>query len=235
MSSSTRHPKALHMQRNACQTRKSKKSGLKAILKDNALSILMVGLFLTFWGAQSVSGYLVYEDEAARSKQPRLTYSQYLRSAHFWEATSENWESEFFQMASLVVLTVFFKQKGSIEADSDEGGESGKGSAVKKRTKAEQLSKPLRILYENSLGIALTALFLGAFAAHAASSYMQHCQELIALGKHAPAFSEFMRSPELWFESTQNWQSEFLAVASLTILSIFLRQKNSAESKSVDC
>ena len=234
MSSATpyRHPKALHMRRCAGGA-KHGSATMVGFLKDNALSLLMVALFLIFWGAQSYTGYLVYEDDAARTRQPRLSYASYLRSAHFWEATFENWESEFFQMGSLVVLTVFFKQKGSIESDD----EDEKKSSRQKRTKSAGRfrSKPMRILYENSLGIALMSLFFFCFAGHAMSSYAQHSQELAALGRHVPAFIEFMRSPELWFESTQNWQSEFLAVASLTILSIFLRQKNSAESKSVDC
>ncbi|MFN8655239.1 MAG: DUF6766 family protein [Candidatus Obscuribacterales bacterium] len=232
MSSATpyRHPKALHM-RHGVGGPNRRSATIRGFLKDNALSLLMVTLFLMFWGAQSYTGYLVYEDDSARTRQPHLSYIQYLRSAHFWEATAENWESEFFQMGSLVVLTVFFKQKGSIESDDDDE----KTSSKKKRTKSSHIrSKLLRILYENSLGIALLSLFAGCFAGHAASSYAEHSQELAALGQHVPTFMEFMRSPELWFESTQNWQSEFLAVASLTILSIFLRQKNSAESKTVD-
>lgn len=205
------------------QRNRPKRRTFKSWLRDNALSIVTISIFLLSWLGQSITGNFVYNDDAKLHGQRQLNYFEYLTSAHFWEATSENWESEFLQLSAMVVLTIFLRQKGSAES--------------KKRLKLpnERPRRPLgRWLYENSLGLALFTIFVACFTAHVVSSYYHNKAEQIAQGEAPTSPAEFIVSSQLWFESFQNWQSEFLAVASLTMLTIFLRQKGSAESKEVN-
>jgi hypothetical protein len=88
-------------------------------------------------------------------------------------------------------------------------------------------------LYEHSLTIALLLLFAASFALHAMGGAREFSQEELAHGGQAVSTLEFMRTARFWFESFQNWQSEFLAVAALAVLSVFLRQRGSPESKPV--
>lgn len=192
-------------------------------LRDNALSIVTISIFLLCWLGQSITGSSVYNDEARLHGQRQLDYATYLASPHFWEATAENWESEFLQLSAMVVLTIFLTQKGSAESKK-------KLDIPDKRPR-----RPFgKWLYENSLGIVLFSIFVACFAAHAVSSYYQNKAEQIAHGEAPAPPAKYMVSSQLWFESFQNWQSEFLAVGSLTILTIFLRQQGSAESKEVN-
>jgi hypothetical protein len=160
-----------------------------------------------------------------------VSYPEYLRTSHFAEATFENWESEFLQMGAYVLLTALLFQRGSAESnDPDEPQKSG--SAVSQRD--ERPRGLARILYENSLGLAFVAIFLASFLLHAVSGAEMHNEEQIQHGLPTVTVAEFVRSSQFWFESFQNWQSEFLAILSMVVLSIFLRQKGSPESKDVD-
>jgi hypothetical protein len=207
-------------------TKKKKHRTAQSWWHNNSLSVVVLVIFLLSWVGQSIAGNLVYNDQAKEHHQPQLNYIQYLGSSHFWEATAENWESEFLQLSAMVVLTIFLKQKGSAESNDEE--------ALKDTPPIMRKHPVTRWLYENSLGLALFFIFLGCFAGHAYSSCLENNAEAVAHGEPEESFSEFLLSPELWFESFQNWQSEFLAVGSLTVLSIFLRQKGSAESKDMD-
>ena len=89
------------------------------------------------------------------------------------------------------------------------------------------------ILYENSLTIAMFALFFASFALHAATGAGEYSQEQVAHGREAVSVLGYLRTSRFWFESLQNWQSEFLAVGTLIVFSIFLRQRGSPESKPV--
>jgi hypothetical protein len=206
---------------------KAGKRSFGTLIKDNALSIVTVTIFLLCWIGQSVAGNFVYNDEAKSHGEPTLNYVQYVASPHFWSATAENWESEFLQLSAMVLLTIFLKQKGSAESKSEKDFHEDSPPVVRK-------NKVLRVLYENSLGIALFLLFLGSFSGHVASSYFENSAEQQNHGQGKMEFAQFVRSPQLWFESLQNWQSEFLAVSTLAILSIWLRQKGSAESKNME-
>src|ERR671911_2919157 len=89
---------------------------MRRVLRDNGLSIVLLSLFLLFWLGQSVAGHREYNSEQQEHNQPQAGYLSYLGSSHFWEATAENWESEFFQMFFYVFLTAVLFQKGSAES-----------------------------------------------------------------------------------------------------------------------
>ncbi len=211
---------------------------MKSFFRNNGLSIVLIGLFLIFWAAQVVVGRLEYNDERSERGLPEMVLGEYLRSSHFWEATGENWESEFLQMTGYVFLTVFLFQKGSSESkDPDEESPQDKDP----RTERDKPGAPWPVrhggwvlkLYENSLGLAFALLFFAAVAIHAGGGARLYNEEQIAKGQETVSFGGYLKTSRFWFESFQNWQSEFLAIGSMVLLSIFLRQRGSPESKPV--
>ncbi len=207
---------------------------MRLFLRNNGLSIVLCSLFLLFWVAQALTGHLEYNEDRNDRKLPPLTLLEYLHSSHFWEATGENWESEFLQMGAYVFLTVFLFQKGSSESkDPDQEKETQKG--LVQRGNSEKRIRDWRLrLYENSLTLVFICLFFGAVAIHAAGGVQLYNEEQLALGKETTSFFGYLQTTQFWFQSFQNWQSEFLAMAAMVLLSIFLRQRGSPESKPVD-
>jgi hypothetical protein len=212
---------------------------MRRVLRENGLSIVLVLLFLVFWLGQSVAGHREHNNEQREHQQPEVAYLSYLGSDHFWEATAENWESEFFQMFGYVILTAFLYQKGSSE--SKKLGEPEPVDRDPRRSKRRNAPWPVRRgglalkLYENSLSLAFLLFFLVSLAAHAASGAGEYNEEQAAHGQpeHLSVL-QYAGTSRFWFESFQNWQSEFLAIAAMVIFSIFLRQRGSPESKPVD-
>ena len=206
--------------------------------RENGLSIVVFGLFLLFLVAQSVAGPRVEIAESREHGDEPPSYGEYLTSGGFVEATFENWESEFLQMAAYVVLTVRLRQKGSSESKKLEGREKVDADPRRVRDK-ENAPWPVRrggfalTLYENSLGIAFALLFLVSFVAHGLGGAADYSQEQLLHGGAPVSTLEYLATSRFWFESFQNWQSEFLAVGSIVVLSIFLRQRGSPESKPV--
>lgn len=155
--------------------------------------------------------------------------------ATFWSATFENWESEFLQMGVYVLLTVWLRQKGSAESrPMDKSEEDNEPTPEHLQPRAWRKGGVVRWLYANSLSIAFLLLFLASFTGHLFGSWRKSIGD--ALMHHQPVkdLGQYAMDPSFWFESFQNWQSEFLAVLSLIVLSVFLRQKDSPQSKKVD-
>jgi uncharacterized protein (DUF486 family) len=210
---------------------------MRRVLRDNGLSITMFALFVVFLAAQSVAGWKANNSDNQLHRQPLETYTEYLASGAFVEATFENWESEFLQMGAYVLLTAWLIQKGSPESKKPDGDESD----ADPRSQSDDPEAPgpvkrgglVLTLYEYSLTIALFALFLLSFVLHALGGHAEFNQQQLQHGQAAVSLWSFVTSAQFWFQSMQNWQSEFLAVAALIVLSIFLRQRGSPESKPV--
>lgn len=201
----------------------------------NSLTIVFMVLFIISIVGQAITGWKEHNEYLTEKGQPESAFSNYLTSGHFLQATFENWESEFLQMALFVVLTIWLRQKGSSESKPLEGDETDK------RTKAKANSPwPVKKggiiakLYENSLSIALFLLFILSFLLHWYGSVKQYNLEQVLENKPSVNPIEYLGMPTFWFESFQNWQSEFLSVAAIVFLSIYLRQKGSAQSKPVN-
>ena len=212
---------------------------MRRALRENGLSIVLLSLFLVFWVGQSVAGHREYNSEQQEHDQPEVGYLSYLGSAHFWEATAENWESEFFQMFGYVILTAFLFQKGSSE--SKKLDEPEPVDRDPRQSKRKNVPGPVRRggfvlkLYENSLSLAFLMFFLTSIMMHAASGARVYNEEQLEHGQPEQlGVLQYAGTSRFWFESFQNWQSEFLAIAAMVILSIFLRQRGSPESKPVD-
>ncbi|MGB4775512.1 MAG: DUF6766 family protein [Daejeonella sp.] len=213
-----------------------KNQAKRSFLYRNGLSIVFLGLFFIFLIGQALTGWKEHNHELLDENAGQIDLSTYLRSGHFIQATFENWESEFLQMCMYVFLTVSLRQIGS--AESKKLDEEEKVDREPKPHKAAPW--PVRKggwilkIYKNSLSFVFLLLFLISFALHAMGSCKDHNIEQRIKNKPEVTLSEYLFSSRLWFESFQNWQSEFLSVASIVILSIYLRQKGSPESKPVD-
>jgi hypothetical protein len=211
---------------------------MRKVWRENGLSIVLAVLFLAFLVAQSLAGHRVEVEESQDHGERPPSYGEYLTSGGFVEATFENWESEFLQMAAYVVFTIRLRQKGSAESKKLEGKEKVDADPRNAKDK-ENAPWPVRrgglvlTLYEHSLGIAFALLFLLSFIAHALGGAADYSQEQLLHGGAPVSTVDYLGTSRFWFESFQNWQSEFLAVLSIVVLSIFLRQRGSPESKPV--
>jgi hypothetical protein len=162
-------------------------------------------------------------------------YVEYFRSAHFEEATMENWESEFLQMFVFVLATAFLYQKGSAESKDPRKHHEHKTKRVVTPDSPWPARKGgwvLRI-YEHSLSLAFFILFAIALIFHARGGHRLYNEERVGAGQPPVTLRAYVTSSRFWFESFQNWQSEFLAIGSMVLLSIWLRETNSPESKNV--
>ncbi len=202
-------------------------------VKRNGLSLVLLGLTLLFMVGQALSGHLAYNEELRQQGLAPLMFWEYLRSGHFVGALFENWESEFLQMGMYVLLTVKLRQWGSAESrplPPDEEEETIAPGPTPWPVRACGLWLKL---YEHSLALAFGLLFLVSFVLHALGSWRHALAERAMQRLPALSFLEHLASAQFWFESMQNWQSEFLAVFSLVVLTIWLRQKDSPQSKPV--
>jgi hypothetical protein len=198
----------------------------------------MLALFAVFLTGQALTGNAEYNEDQEEHSEPPIGLVQYLSTGHFVEATFENWESEFLQMASYVFLTAFLFQRGSSES-KDPDKPQPQDEDARKHSRNKSAPRPVKVggvvlvLYENSLFLAFVALFVLSFTLHALGGAQEYSQEQLAHGGSAVTVLGYLGTSRFWFESFQNWQSEFLAVASIVVLSIFLRQRGSPESKPV--
>jgi len=205
--------------------------------KDNGLTVALMLLFLGSLVGQWLTGVNFENEELVRHGEEPMSAIAFLSDPQFLSTVFENWESEFLQMATYVVLTGFLIQRGSAESkDPDQpprDGDLTRKSRNPDAPAALRMSAPIRWLYAHSLGIALLILFIASFLLHLRYSTGLSAEESTQHGVSPPTYFEHLTSARFWFESFQNWQSEFLSTAVLVVLSIWLRHKDSPESKAV--
>lgn len=205
--------------------------------KNNALSIAALALFFLSFVGHALTGWSVANDEAKQHGAAALSFLGYLVSGDFAESVFENWESEFLQMGLFVVLTKFLRQKGSSESKDfgpqrvdddprDARGEPNVPGPVKR-------GGVLLAVYERSLSLALLGLFLASLVLHAIGGASKFNEDALRHGGRTVSAFGYLCSAQFWFESFQNWQSEFLSVAVLILLSVVLRERGSSQSKPV--
>lgn len=210
---------------------------MKKFLRNNGLSLVFFLLFLISLVGQAVTGLHEHNEEMKQDGGQEIGMGDYVTSGHFLQATFENWESEFLQMALFVVLAIFLYQKGSSESkDPDKKEEVDKEPNPNKKDApwAVKQGKLLAGLYKNSLSIVLFLLFAVSFVLHWYGSHRDYNEEQSLKGLPTETMMQYLANSRFWFESFQNWQSEFLSVLSIIVLTVFLRQKGSPQSKPVD-
>jgi hypothetical protein len=210
---------------------------MKKILHNNGLSIAFFVLFIFSLVGQIFSGFKEHNQETTEMGGQAISMVQYLTSGHFFQATFENWESEFLQMALFLILTMGLYQKGSSESkDPDKKEEVDREPDPKRKGAPWAVRKGGIILaiYRHSLCYTFAILFLLSFLLHWKGSLADYNEEQLL--KHLPTTTalQYLSSSRLWFESFQNWQSEFLSILSMVVFTIFLREQYSPQSKPVD-
>ena len=214
------------------------RSGIRRFLIENGLTLTMLVIFALSFVGQVVAGRRTHNEEQRDHGQATVTTSEYLRSGAFLEATAENWESEFLQMGLFVLLTSFLYQRGSSESKTIEEPDAVDQDPREARDDPDA-PWPVRqgglwlSAYKYSLGGVLLVLFAISFAAHAIGGAMDYNESQLQHGGETVSAVGYVATSRFWFESFQNWQSEFFSVAVLVVLSIWLRQQGSAQSKPV--
>ena len=211
---------------------------MRRFLRDNGLSVALFVLFLISLVGQALTGWRANAEELRLHGLPAIDLLNYLGSGHFISAVFENWESEFLQMAAYMLLAVFLFQKGSSESKKpDEPNPEDEAPSAKRHDPEApwpvHRGGLLLKLYSHSLSIALVSLFLLSFWLHLAGSTRRMNEEALQHRQPPQTVMDTLADPEFWYESFQNWQSEFLSIGVLLVLGIYLRERGSPESKPV--
>jgi hypothetical protein len=210
---------------------------MKKILKNNGLSIVFLLLFIITIIGQAVTGLKQHNQEMEEEGGQVLEMGAYLTSGHFIQSTFENWESEFLQMALFVILSMFLYQKGSSESKDPE-----KEEEVDREPDPGKKDAPWPVqkgglaltIYKRSLSYALILIFVLSLILHWYGSLKNYNEEQLLKGMPKETMGQYLSNSRFWFESFQNWQSEFFSIFAIVVLSIFLREKGSPQSKPVD-
>jgi hypothetical protein len=210
---------------------------MRKFFLNNSLSLIFIVFFLAALSAQIVTGHLEYNNEITVKGGQEVSLKQYIITGHFIESTFENWESEFLQMGMFVALSAFLFQKGSSESkDPGKKEEVDRLPDPKKRNVPWPVRKGgiILTLYSYSLSILFFTFFVLSFVLHWYGSLKDYNEEQQLA--HLPTSSalSYLTNNRFWFESFQNWQSEFLSVFAMIFLSIYFRHKGSSQSKAVD-
>jgi hypothetical protein len=215
-------------------------------LKHNGLSVAFGALFVIALLLQSIAGYNGFNnDEVAHARtageQPdTISYGRYLTSSDFGQAAMENWQSEYLQFSLFIFGTVWLLQRGSPESkELDKAGrESEEDQKLREYADPDspswaRLGGVRTFLYSNSLLLVMGTIFLGSWFAHSVTGWTSYNAHQVEHEQSELSWVEYLGSADFWETTLQNWQSEFLAVGSMAILAVYLRQRGSPESKPV--
>lgn len=213
---------------------------MRRALRENSLALVFLALFLTALLFQAIAGHAAYNQEQASHMEPEVSFWRYVTSSSFAVAVMENWQSEYLQFTLFIVLTVWLFQKGSPE--SKELGSRGRESDAEQRVgRHAHVDSPApakrrglgRTLYANSLLIAMGAIWVASWLAQSLTGVVEYNAEQAEHHQAAIGWLEYLGNPSFWERTLENWQSEFLAVGSMAIFAVYLRQRGSPESKPV--
>ncbi|HEX8156995.1 MAG TPA: DUF6766 family protein [Solirubrobacteraceae bacterium] len=213
---------------------------MRKLWRENSLSLVFLALFLAALAGQAFAGWHDYNNDAVTHHQQTLTLGRYLVSSAFGNAVMENWQSEYLQFTLYILLTVWFVQKGSPESKllDKRGSESDEDQSVGEHARPDSPRwarvRGLRLwIYSNSLVLVMGAIWLGSWCAQSVTGWSEYSADQLAHGEHRVGYWQYLGSARFWESTLQNWQSEFLAVGSMAMLAIYLRQRGSPESKPV--
>ena len=210
------------------------------VLRDNSLTLTFVLLFVVAALVQAVSGWHVFDDDQRAHGEQAYSLGRYVLSSDFGSDLMNNWQSEFLQFASFIALSIWLRQRGSTE--SREVGEPPAGSEEEQKVGPyADRDSPLwarmggwrRAAYANSLLGVMVALWIGSWAAGSVTSWTHFNDQQREHHRGRVSYAGYLGSADFWNLTTQNWQSEFMSVASISVFSVFLRQRGSAQSKPV--
>jgi hypothetical protein len=209
-------------------------------VRFNSLSLFFVAIFLVTLVAQSLVGVHEYNEEATAHDRPEISWSRYVRTSEFGAAVLENWQSEWLQFFLFILATVWLVQQGSPESkaldqaglESDEEQKIGR-HAEKRSPSWAKLGDWRTRLYENSLMVAFALIFFLSWFAQSVTGWNEYNNDQEEHGDPTVSWATYLTRPAFWERTLQNWQSEFLAVGTMAVFAIYLRQRGSPESKPV--
>ena len=208
--------------------------------RDNSLSLVFGGLLLAALAGQAVSGLAGYNEAARTAGLQEVSFLRYVTSSGFAVDVAENWQSEFLQFVLYIALTVWLVQRGSSE--SKEPGEEGRESdeqqlvgefATPDSPTRAQVGGCRTRLYSHSLDIVMAVVFLGSWSAQAVAGRVADNEERMRDLLDPIGLGAYLVSPDFWGRTLQNWQSELLAIGTMAVFAIYLRERGSPESKEV--
>jgi hypothetical protein len=213
---------------------------MKRILRDNGLGIVFGLLFLASLAGQAISGHADYNNHQIADGGQVVTLGQYVTSSDFAVDVAENWQSEYLQFFLYLLLTVWLVQRGSPESkppkdigrETDEEQQIGRYS-TQDSPKWARTGGWRTAVFSNSLGLVMGGLFLLSWLAQSIAGVVVYNANQLADHEDPVGWLQYVGSADFWNRTLQNWQSEFLAIGSMAVLSIFLRQRGSPESKPV--
>jgi hypothetical protein len=213
---------------------------MRTFARHNGLSLAFLGLFVGALCFQALAGFHDFNDRQDQHGAPHVSFGRYITSSQFGSAVMENWQSEYLQFTLFVLLTVWLIQRGSPESKplGRAGRESDKDQLVGDHVRDDSPNWArfggLRSkLYENSLLLVMGAIWVGSWGAQSITGWTDYNAERLSHQMDSASWLEYVGTADFWEKTLQNWQSEFLAVGSMAVLAIYLRQRGSPESKPV--
>jgi hypothetical protein len=209
--------------------------------RSNGLSIFFLVIFLAAVGAQSFAGWHKFNEDRVSHHEHSISYGRYVTSSEFGQAVTENWQSEYLQFVLYFMATIWFVQRGSPESKKwrDRGRQSEEDQALGEYARpdspapARRARGLLRALYSNSLLIWMAAIWVASWFAQSVTGWSAYNSNQLAHKEAGTNWVGYIQSADFWEATLQNWQSEFLAVGSMAIFAVYLRQRGSPESKPV--
>lgn len=213
---------------------------MKRFARENGLALFFLGLFAATISGQSFAGRHAENAERLRHGDAAVSWWGYVSSPGFGGAVMENWQSEFLQFSLFIAATVWLVQRGSTESsalaevglESDEKQQVGRFAPPDGPAAARGNGLRTR-LYENSLLIVMTFIFFATWFGQSLNNWRVFNENQVAHNDPGVTWGRYLLDPEFWEKTLQNWQSEFLAVGTMVVLTIYLRQRGSPESKPV--
>jgi len=213
---------------------------MRRILHDNGLWSFFALLFVLAVAGQAIAGLADQNHQQIADGVAETTLGDYLTSSDFATDVAENWQSEYLQFFLYIFMTVWLVQRGSPESKKvDEAGlESDRDQQIGRfatddSPRLAKTSGGLQWLFANSLGLVMGAIFVGSWLAQSIAGLSAYNDQLLLQLEDPVGWWGYVCSADFWNRTLQNWQSEFLAIASMVALSIYLRQRGSPESKPV--
>ena len=213
---------------------------MRRFVKHNSMSIVFLLLFLGALGGQAIAGHADFNDQQIRHGDPTISLGRYVVSSEYAVDVMENWQSEYLQFTLFILLTVWLLQRGSPESkELDKAGlESDEEQKVGEHAQPDspgwaKVEGIRRTIYENSLVIVMGTIWLATWFAQSVTGVVQYNSDRLDHHMTAISWWAYLGKADFWDRTLQNWQSEFLAVGSMAILAVYLRQRGSPESKPV--
>jgi hypothetical protein len=208
--------------------------------RQHTLSLVFGGLFLAALVAQGLAGWAAFNSDQLAAGLGQLSLGRYLTSASFAVDVAENWQSEYLQFTLYILGTVWLVQRGSPESKkpSKAGRESDRDQKVGRFATADsprwaKVGGFRTGLFSWSLSLVMGGIFLASWTVQSVAGWASSDEERLERLQDPQSWGQYVLGPDFWARTLQNWQSEFLAVGSMAVLSIYLRQRGSPESKPV--